>query len=363
MNPAQETELCYLSALELRERYRRRDLSPVEVAEATLARIERLNPRLNAFLTVTAERALADARVAERAYAPGGTPGPLAGIPTSVKDNQPTRGIRTTGGSLVTKDYVPDEDAIFVTRLNAAGMTLLGKTNLPEAGWKGASSNRLGPPAQNPWKIGRTTGGSSAGAAAAVAAGLGPLAQGGDGAGSIRIPAAFCGVFGLKPSFGLIASPASSAATLAHPGPLTRTVRDAALMLNAMAGADPRDRYSFSSGVDYLAACEGDIAGLHVAWSPDLGYATVDPEVRELTARAAARFAELGCHVEEVSPDLPDPWEIIDVIWVATQAAYFVHNYDQVRDLLDPGRLPLIERGFQLRASDLGDANNRRTAY
>src|SRR3954453_22523454 len=164
MDAAQETELCYLSALELRERYRRRGLSPVEGAEATLARIERLNPRLNAFLTIAAERALADARAAERAYAPGGSPGPLAGIPTSVKDNQPTKGIRTTGGSLVTKDLAPDEDAIFVTRLNAAGMTMLGKTNLPEAGWKGASSNRLSPAAQHPSGEGGNTSSEIAGA-------------------------------------------------------------------------------------------------------------------------------------------------------------------------------------------------------
>jgi aspartyl-tRNA(Asn)/glutamyl-tRNA(Gln) amidotransferase subunit A len=302
------TELCYLPATELRARYARREISPIEVTGAALARIERLNPQLNAFLTVTADRALAEARAAERAYAPGGAPRPLEGIPISIKDNQATKGIRTTGGSLVTKDAVPDEDALFVGRLFAAGGVMLGKTNLPEAGWKGASSNRLGEPARNPWNRERTTGGSSSGAAAAVATGLGPLAQGGDGAGSIRIPAAFCGIFGYKSSFGLIPQPSSNADTLAHAGPLTRTVRDAALFLNAAAGADPHDRFSFSSGLDYLAACDGGIAGLRVAWSPDLGYAQVDPEVRELTARAAARFAELGCHVEEVHPDLPDPW-------------------------------------------------------
>ena len=356
-------ELCYLSATELRERYTRRDLSPVEVTEAILARIERLNPRLNAFLTVTADRALDEARAAERAYAPGGSPRPLEGVPISIKDNQATRGIRTTNGSLVTKDAVPDEDALFVGRLFAAGGVLLGKTNLPELGWKGASSNRLGEPTRNPWNLERTTGGSSSGAAAAVATGLGPIAQGGDGAGSVRIPAGLTGVYGYKSSFGLIPQPASNADTLAHAGPLTRTVRDAALFLNLTAGADPRDRFSFSTGIDYVAACDGGIAGLRVAWSPDLGYAQVDPEVRELTARAAARFADLGCHVEEANPGLPDPWPIADTIWSAAQAAYYAHNYADVRDLLDPGRLPIIERGFALSAPALADAQRRRVAY
>jgi aspartyl-tRNA(Asn)/glutamyl-tRNA(Gln) amidotransferase subunit A len=339
------TDLCYLPATDLLQHYQRRDLSPVEVTAAILAQIDRLNPQLNAFLTVTADRALAEAHAAERAYAPGGTPRPLEGIPLSIKDNMPTKGIRTTGGSLVTHNVVPTEDNILVSRLFAAGGIMLGKTNLPELGWKGASSNRLGDPTRNPWNPARTSGGSSAGAAAAVATGMGPLAQGGDGAGSIRIPAGFCGVFGYKSSFGLIPNPTSNADTLAHGGPLSRTVRDAALFLNAAAGADPRDRFSFSTGLDYLAACDGD------------------PEVRDLTARAAALFADLGCHVEAADPGLPDPWPIADIIWSCGQAAYYLHNYAEVRHLLDPGRLPIIERGFQLPATALADAVRRRIDY
>jgi len=358
-------DLHYLSALELRQLYLRRELSPVEVIAAILARIERLNPHLNAFLTITAERAMGEARAAERAYAgvDAATLPPLTGIPLSIKDNQPTKGIRTTHGSLLTKDAIPDHDGLLVSRIYAAGAILLGKTNLPEDGWKGGSSNRLGPPAQNPWRAGYTTGGSSAGAAAAVATGLGPIAQGGDGAGSIRIPAGFCGVFGIKPSFGLIPYPVASAATTAHVGPLTRTVRDAALFLDSVVGADPRDRFSFNGEASYLAACNGDIAGLRIAWSPDLGYAAIDPEVRELTARAAARFADLGCHVEEVDPGLPDPWDILDTMWSASQAAYYFDNFDAVRDQLDPGRLPIIERGFSLSAAALARAQAERTTY
>ncbi len=358
-----QDELCYQSALALRAAYQRRELSPVEVATTTLTRIARLNPHLNAFLTITADEALANAQAAERAYAAPATAPPLAGIPLSIKDNQPTRGIRTTRGSLIAKDTIPDADNILVGRLRAAGSTLLGKTNLPEDGWKGGSTNRLGPPTQNPWQLGRTSGGSSAGAAAAVAAGLGPLAQGGDGAGSIRIPAGFCGVFGLKPSFGLIPYPNASATTTAHAGPITRTVRDAALMLNVMAGPDPRDRFSYHHNTDFLAACDGGIAGLRVAWSPDLGFAAIDPEVRTLTERAAQRFSELGCTVVEASPDLPDPWDILDPIWCATQAAYFLDDYDQVRALLDPGRLPLIDRGFSLSAAAVNHAQSLRTTY
>ena len=365
MDQRQIDDLCYLSALELRQRYSSRELSPVEVTAAILARIERLNPHLNALLTITADRAMAEAHAAERAFAGADAAALplLTGIPVSIKDNQPTKGIRTTHGSLVTKDAIADHDSLIVSRTSAAGAILLGKTNLPEDGWKGASSNRLGPPVQNPWRAGYTTGGSSAGAAAAVATGLGPIAQGGDGAGSIRIPAGFCGVFGFKPSFGLIAYPGASAATTAHVGPLTRTVRDAALFLDSVAGPDPRDRFSFSGEASYLAACNGDISGLRIAWSPDLGFAAIDPEVRELTARAAARFAELGCHMEEVNPGLPDPWDILDPIWCATQAAYFFDNFDEVRDQLDPGRLPIIERGFSLSAAALGRAQSQRTTY
>jgi aspartyl-tRNA(Asn)/glutamyl-tRNA(Gln) amidotransferase subunit A len=192
---------------------------------------------------------------------------------------------------------------------------------------------------------------------------MGPLAQGGDGAGSIRIPAGFCGVFGMKASYGSIAYPGTNAMQLAHPGPLTRTVRDAALLMQAVAGGDARDRLSYDLGIDYLAACEGGIAGLKVAWSPDLGYAAVDPEVRDIAARAADRLSELGAHVEEVGPGLPDPWDIIDVIWAASQAGAHADDFDRVRDLLDPGRVPIMERGLKMPVTDLMRALQQRDDY
>lgn len=359
-----DEDICYLSALELRDRYRRRDLSPVEVTEAVLRRIESLNPRLTAFITVTPELAIEQARSAERAYAPGGEPGPLAGIPISIKDLTPTKGIRTTRGSLIDPDWVPTEDPPFVERVYGAGAVMLGKTNTPEFGWKGDSGNRLVGSTHNPWQHGKTAGGSSGGAAAGVIAGMGPLAQGSDGGGSIRIPASFCGIFGLKPSFGLVPQyPPNVFGDLSHLGPMTRTVRDAALLLDVTAGADPRDRMSWSKGADYLASCEGGIAGLRVAWSPDLGYAPLAPDVRTATATAVRRFEELGCHVEEVNPDLERPDDIWWELWASGNAAMHLHDLEQVRDKIDPGRLAVIEFGQALGGPEVAELQIRRNAY
>ncbi len=357
-------DLCFLSATELVERYRRRELSPVEVAEAVLARIERVDPALTAFVTVTPELARAQARSAERAYAGDGDPGPLAGVPISIKDLTPTKGIRTARGSLLDPDWIPTEDAPFVERVYAAGAVMLGKTNTPELGWKGDSGNRLVGPTHNPWRHGRTAGGSSGGAGATVAAGFGPLAQGSDGAGSIRIPAAFCGVFGLKPSFGLVPQyPGSAVGDLSHLGPMTRTVRDAALLLSVVAGADERDRLSWSSGADDRLVPEGGIAGLRVAWSPNLGYSKVDPEVAKLTGAAVRRFADLGCEVEEASPGLPSPWDILDLLWASAMAGYFHGRLAEVRDRLDPGLVDVVERGQEIRAEEVMAAQLRRNDY
>jgi aspartyl-tRNA(Asn)/glutamyl-tRNA(Gln) amidotransferase subunit A len=357
-------DVCWLSALELRERYRRRELSPVEVTARVLARIERLNQTLTAYVTVTPEQALEQARAAERAYA-SGEAGPLAGVPISIKDLTPTKGIRTTRGSLMDPDWVPDYDPPFVERVYAAGAVMLGKTNTPELGWKGDSGNRVVGPTHNPWRHGRTAGGSSGGAGAAVAAGLGPLAQGSDGAGSIRIPAALCGIFGHKPSFGLVPQyPASAVGDLSHLGPMTRTVRDAALLLDVVAGADPRDRLSHSTGVDHLAACEGGIEGLRVAWSPDLGYAPVEPAVRAATTAAAMRFADdLGCHVEEVNPGIEDPYQILYRLWVSAMTGYQEDRLEERRAILDPGLVREIDRARGLSMVAVAAAHQRQNLY
>ncbi len=358
-----EQDVAYLSALDLIDAYRRRALSPVEVTAVTLARIDRLNPRLKAFITVSHESAMAEARAAEQAYRDG-TAGLLAGVPMSIKDLTPTKGIRTTKGSLVNPDWVPDFDAPLVERVKRDGAVILGKSNTPELGWKGDSGNRIIGPTHNPWQQGKTAGGSSGGAGAAVAAGLGPLAQGSDGAGSIRIPAAFCGIFGIKPSFGLVPQfPASAVGDVSHLGPMTRTVRDAALMLDAIAGADDRDRFSWSSGIDYLAACEGGVRGMRIAWSPDLGYATVSPEILRRCEAAVQRFVDLGADVVEASPGLPDPFPISGTLWGTAMAAVFSENWEAVKDLLDPGMVRVIEASRDVSAVEVQSLMQERTRY
>jgi aspartyl-tRNA(Asn)/glutamyl-tRNA(Gln) amidotransferase subunit A len=359
------SELLYRSATELRRLYRERALSPVEVVESTLAWTEAANPRLNAFITVTRELALRQARAAEAEYA-SESGRPLAGVPVSIKDLTPTRGIRTTRGSLLSQDWVPDFDAAVVERVYAAGGVLIGKTNTPELGWKGDAGNRVVGPTHNPWRHGLTPGGSSGGAAAAVAAGMGPLAHGTDGAGSIRSPAAYCGVVGFKPSFGLVASfPPSPVEVLAHAGPITRTVRDAALFLDALAGPDPRDPNSLGQpDVDYLASTDGVATGVRVAWSPRLwGGAPLDPEIERVTAAAVEAFTELGCEVERVETPFGDPCEIVEILWTSALAALHLDDLEEVRDLIDPGRLELVESGMRLRGTDVAGAYIRRAAF
>src|SRR5438270_9096376 len=319
------TALDYAPATDLVEAIRTRRLSPVEVLEDVLQRAERLQPSLHAFMTIDADRARDAARDAEAAVTRGDSLGPLHGLPVSVKDLEPTAGLRTTYGSKFFEDFVPDVDGTGAGRLRSAGAILFAKSNTPHFGYKDLCDNLLGPPTRNPWNLERTPGGSSGGAAAAVAAGIGPLAHGSDGAGSIRIPAALCGVFGFKPSLGLVPywpNPDFWAAR-SHTGPLARSVRDAALMLNAIVGPDRRDPISLDLPArDWLAACEaGDLKGLRVAWSADFGYAAVDPEVRRQTAAAAARFAELGCVVEQVSPGWDDPSHWAALLWDFTFAA------------------------------------------
>jgi aspartyl-tRNA(Asn)/glutamyl-tRNA(Gln) amidotransferase subunit A len=358
-----DESVIYASGTELIERYARRDVSPVEVATAILERIDRVNPLVNAFVTVTHDLALEQAQRAEEAYAKG-TAGPLAGVPISIKDLTPTKGIRTARGSLISADWVPEEDAPVVERLYAAGAVMLGKTNTPELGWKGDSGNRVFGPTYNPWRRDRTAGGSSGGAAAAVATGMGPMAQGSDGAGSIRIPASFCGIFGHKQSFGLVPQfPPSAVGDLSHLGPMTRTVADAALMLNVMAGEDARDRLSWTSGLNYVHRLEAGVSGLCIAWSPNLGYAAVAPDVAEQTERAAMVFADLGADVVRTDPPLESPRWIIDAIWSTAMAGYFADRLDEVGPLLDPGLLRVVEEAVAFSGPDVARAMQARNAY
>jgi Asp-tRNA(Asn)/Glu-tRNA(Gln) amidotransferase A subunit family amidase len=355
-------DLCYTPAAELGRLIRAKKLSPVELTDAVLARIERLNPTLNAYLTVTADHARELARASEARAKRGELRGPLDGIPYSIKDLEPTAGIRTTYGSKFFEANVPTEDGAVAARLRATGGVLLGKTNTPHFGYKDMCDNLIGPPCRNPWKLDRTSGASSGGAGAAVAAGLGPLAHGSDGSGSIRIPSALCGIFGLKPSFARVPywPSADLWAARSHNGPMTRTVRDAALLLQAMAGPDPRDPLSIDAPPpDFLAACDGDLKGMRVGWSLDLGFAAVDPEVAEITARAARRFGELGGDIEDAKIDWGNPYEFHKIIYSVNVAA---RNYERafarpdwieptlMRMILDAGKVSAIEHAKALLA-------------
>lgn len=351
-------ELAYLSAIELGAAYRARALQPSEVTAAVLQQIERVNPAVNAFVTVIADEAMAEARAADQRFASGNVRGPLDGIPLGIKDLADTAGIRTTRGSRIYEHHIPETDAPVVERMRHAGAIILGKTNTPEFGWKSPTDNLLFGPTRNPWNLERTAAGSSGGSAAAVACGMGPIAAGGDGGGSIRQPASFCGVFGIKPTFGLVPSvPNSVVPTFVSEGPLSRTVRDSALMLEAWAGYDPRDLFSKPDmNIPFVAACDGGIAGLRVAWSPDLGYAQVDPEVRSITQRAAERFAELGAHVEEAAPGWPDPYELFHTLFYALVGGTVAALLGEWSGKIDPGLERIAELGSKLSAFDVSRA-------
>lgn len=318
--PGAGDDLWRLDVRALARAVAERQVSAAEVTEAALERTARLDPVLSAFVTLAPEQARAQAAQVDAQLAAGEDPGPLSGVPVGVKDLIFTAGIRTASGCYAYRDLVPQEDDVAVERLRAAGAVVLGKTTVPELGYGGTGQNPLGPATSNPWDLRRTSGGSSAGSAAAVAAGLVPFSLGSDGGGSIRGPASFCGLVGLKPTMGLVPlhpgtkderlPGVSSWESLEHIGPLTRTVADAALVLSVLAGPDDRDRLSLPSyGIDWTASTAGGVRGLRVAYSADLGYARVDPEVRALTERAAAVFErDLGCEVEPAHPGWPDPY-------------------------------------------------------
>jgi aspartyl-tRNA(Asn)/glutamyl-tRNA(Gln) amidotransferase subunit A len=313
------TDLTQRTAIELLDLYRRGDASPVEAVAAVLERIERLDPVLNCFLLVAAEEALLAAAASEARWRVGEPVGPLDGVPVSIKDLILTRGWPTRRGSYtVDADQPWEVDAPVTARLREAGAVLIGKTTTPEFGCKAETNSPLTGITRNPWDPTKTPGGSSGGTAAAVAAGLGPLSVGTDGAGSIRIPAAFCGNVGLKPSFGRVpAYPLSPYGTVAHLGPHTMSVADAALMLNVMQRPDARDWTSLPpTDADHLDGLDDGVAGLRIAYSPTLGYARgVDPEVAASVDAAVASLAELGAVIDAVDPGFSDPRDISTGLW------------------------------------------------
>ncbi|MBV9995916.1 MAG: amidase [Caulobacteraceae bacterium] len=334
-------DIEWMTAVQLREAYQARSLSPMEVARALLARIERVDRRIHAFLALDPEAVLAQARRAEAALYDDEPLGPLHGVPISLKDTIDAAGLRCTSGSIWRADRIPAEDAISVARLRAAGAIILGKTNTSEFATCGRTVNRLGLETVNPWDTSRTSAGSSGGSGAAVAAGMGPIAIGTDAGGSIRYPAAFNGVFGLMASSDLVpklgnfeinafGSPFSSI------GPLARSVRDAALALQAMAGHDPRDAMSSRRPVpDYLAACDEGVKGLRVGWVTPPASAHREPGVEEAVRAACDGFESLGASVGALSETLPVPSDISGPIMGAA--------FQEIRRLAaEPGRRRML---------------------
>jgi aspartyl-tRNA(Asn)/glutamyl-tRNA(Gln) amidotransferase subunit A len=357
---ASEHDIAYASAAALIDLYRRGALSPVEAAEILIARIDRLQPRLNAFCLVDRDGALAAARESERRWRTGAAVRPLEGVPVTIKDLFLMRGFPTLRGSrLVDPAGDWSEDAPAVERLRAAGAVILGKTTTPEFGWKALGDSPLYGITRNPWDPARTPGGSSAGAAAACAAGIGPLHLGSDGAGSIRIPSAFTGIFGLKPSYGRVPQyPPSTMSSLSHAGPMARNVADAALMLNVLAGTDPRDPTCLPPEErESREGLDAGVAGWRVAFSPDLGYAAVDPEIAAATAAAVRQFEALGARVEEVGAIFPSPREALLTLWAAGSARNLAAYPRERWTLLDPGLAAIGAEGERILAVDYVEAD------
>ncbi|MCH7726600.1 MAG: amidase [Planctomycetes bacterium] len=351
-------DLCFLSAFELAEAIREKSVSPVEVMQAVLDRIERLNPTLNAFCTLTADDAIQAAKLAEGAVMKREPLGPLHGVPVSIKDNLYVKGVRTTFGSKLMEHHVADADAPVVARLRRAGAIIVGRTNTPEFGWKGVTDNQVFGITRNPWNLDLTPGGSSGGASAAVASGLGPIGIGTDGGGSLRIPASFCGLVGHKPSFGRVPHyPGISLGSLRHVGAITRTVVDSALALNVISGPDDRDPTSLPPpDVDFVVEIERGIEGLRVAYSPDLGYAHVETEVASLCAQAARKFSETGAVVEQVDLDWADPYPCWNVLFYGSATARLGNQFAAKGHLLDPGLHNAVAAGLQQSGTDITSA-------
>jgi amidase len=363
--PAAAASLCFLDAVELARMIRQKEVSAAEVMAAFLAQLKRVNPRVNAVCTfIGEEAALRAAREADETLAKGRAPGPLHGLPIAVKDLVATAGIRTTQGSPIYKDFVPTADALVVERMKAAGAIIIGKTNTPEFGAGSHTFNPVFGATRNPYDLTRSSGGSSGGAAAALACGMLPVADGSDLGGSLRNPAAFCNVVGFRPSPGRVPAYPSENVwnTLPVLGPMARTVADAALLLSAQAGPDARVPISLNDpGWIFSRPLARDFRGVRVAWSRNLGRYPVQPAVTEVCDRARPVFAALGCQVEEGEPDFRDADEIFQTLraWAMAQAR--AEDLKRHRALMKDTVIWNTEKGLKLTGLDVSRAEAKRT--
>ena len=359
-------DLTFTPAAELARLYRSRKVSPLEVVQALLDRIDAVNPQVNAIVTLAREAALWEARRATAALKRGAALPPLFGVPVGIKDVTLTRGLRTTHGSKLFEDHVPDEDALVVERLRAAGAIVLGKTNTPEFAFGPNTTNAVFGATRNPWNLALTAGGSSGGSAAALATGMCPLAEGTDLGGSLRGPAAYCGVVGFRTSPGLIPRHPSVLAwdTYSVEGPMARTVADAALMLSVMAGADDRSPISYDVDTRELvrAVKLPSLKGWRVAWTADLGgLVIVDDEVRAVFERAVQVFASGGAQVEPACPDLGDVPEIVRLTRGFLMVARHADKLAEHRAVLQAGLVENTEQGLALSAREIAAGELLRT--
>jgi amidase len=362
-----ERDLCFTPATELVKLYRARKVSPLEVMQAVLTRIDRLNPRVNAYVTVAREAALRAARAATSSLKRGAKLPPLHGVPVSIKDNTTTKGIRTTWGSKIFAHSVPEEDALIVERLKASGAIVVGKTNTPEFGAGANTFNAVFGATRNPWNLALTCGGSSGGAAVALATGMGPLAQGGDLGGSLRIPAAFCGVVGFRTTPGLVPVYPWELAwdSLDVTGPMARTVADTALMLSLVAGPDDRAPLSYSVDTrEFLKAVRvPSVRGWRIAWTPDLnGLIPVDAEVAKVAEGATKVFRSLGAKVEAACPDFSEVNEIVLATRGLFMVALHADKLAQWKGEMQKGLVWNIEQGLRLTPQEIARGEKLRTA-
>lgn len=359
------SDIVFLTATEMAARIRARDLSAREVMDAHLAHIERVNPAVNAIVTLLPERALAAARAADEAQARGASLGPLHGLPIAHKDLIPTKGIRTTFGSPIFADFVPDEDALIVERIRAAGAISLGKTNTPEFGAGSQTFNPVFGATLNPYDLSKTCGGSSGGAAVALACGMLPLADGSDMGGSLRNPANYCNVVGLRPSPGRVPLYPSLTAwsPLSVEGPMARTVADAALLLSVMAGPDPRDPLSIEApGAAFARPLGRDFKGVRLAWGRDLGGLPVDPRVTTVIDGQRPTFEALGCVVEDAVPDFEGADEAFKTFRAWAFELARGELLDEHRDQMKDTVIWNIEAGRRVTGPQLGRAERLRAA-